>query len=60
MEESNQAVVDASEREAFDAALAGAGLSTRSLGQVEGTNLVKGRELSLEIFTLEGSDVRAD
>lgn len=53
------AVVEASERAAFDAALSGE--AVRTLGQVEGVNLVKGDELRLEIVTLEESRVsRAD
>jgi len=49
------AVVDASEFEAFDTALAGQGV--RVLGQVTGVNLVKGDGLILNIYTLEESRI---
>lgn len=51
------AVVDASERDAFLTALGDHEL--RTLGQVDGVNLVKGDEMSLEIVTLEESRVSA-
>ncbi|WP_394692791.1 ArnT family glycosyltransferase [Hyphobacterium sp.] len=51
------AVVDATERAGFDAALAEQ--NVRLLGQVQGVNMVKGDELALDILTLEGSQVRA-
>jgi 4-amino-4-deoxy-L-arabinose transferase-like glycosyltransferase len=50
------AVVDASERAAFDIALSGE--AVRTLGRVEGVNLVKGDALDLVIVTLEASRVR--
>lgn len=50
------AVVDASERAAFDIALSGE--AVRTLGRVEGVNLVKGDALDLAIVTLEASRVR--
>lgn len=49
------AVVDATERAGFDAALAGQ--TVRLLGQVSGVNMVKGDELELDILTLDGSQV---
>ena len=51
------AVVDVSERAAFDIALSGE--AVRTLGRVEGMNLVKGDALDLAIVTLEASRVRA-
>lgn len=50
------AVVDATERAGFDAALADQ--TVRLLGQVSGVNLVKGDALQLDILTLNGSQVR--
>jgi len=49
------AVVDVTEQDAFRAALNG--VEIRTLGQVEGVNLVKGDELRLEVLTLETSNV---
>lgn len=51
------AIVDASERTAFDAALGGE--PVRGLGAVSGINMVKGDELELEILTLADSQVQA-
>ena len=53
------AIVDASWRDDFDAALADADVSVRTLGRYEGYNAVKGDALSLAIVTLEGSAVTA-
>jgi 4-amino-4-deoxy-L-arabinose transferase-like glycosyltransferase len=49
------AVVDVTEQDAFRAALNG--VETRTLGRVDGVNLVKGDELRLEVLTLETSNV---
>ncbi|GJL98251.1 MAG: glucosyltransferase [Hyphobacterium sp.] len=49
------AVIDATEQDAFRAALDG--VETRMLGQAEGVNLVKGDELALDVLTLDTSRV---
>ncbi len=49
------AVVDQSEREAFDAHLAQAGSSVQLVGRVTGVNAVKGRALDLKILIHENS-----
>ncbi|PWE17891.1 glycosyltransferase family 39 protein [Marinicauda salina] len=52
------AVVDIEEADAFFAVLREAGAGVRTLGRVDGHNMVKGAELSLTVFVLEGSRLR--
>lgn len=52
------AVVDQSQHEAFEAALATAGQTTRSLGQVDGLNVSKGKPVHLDLLTLDGAALK--
>ncbi|MEL6364544.1 MAG: glycosyltransferase family 39 protein [Pseudomonadota bacterium] len=51
------AVIDRSERRAFDEAAARAGFRTETVGVVEGHNVVKGRDLVLDILVHEDSSL---
>lgn len=53
------AIVDRAWDDDFQAAITDSGASLRMLGRYDGYNAVKGDELALTFYTLEGSQVRA-